>query len=102
MSLEKELTGLKQELAEHRQEMRGFMKDQTEIMKKSVELATAQAHQGSLVSKLFNMQETLSERVRELEMQSGTHSTKTQYNRDLIRIILTTLVGIGVYFIRIS
>ncbi|WP_158117216.1 chromosome partitioning protein ParA [Vibrio cincinnatiensis] len=83
-----------------RTEMRDYMKQQTQLMSQMVELQTKHSNLEGQFMRLERSVDDVESRLRPLEQgQSGTNE-KTQYNRDLIWLLLGIVASTVTFFIR--
>ncbi|MDA0109011.1 chromosome partitioning protein ParA [Vibrio sp. La 4.2.2] len=83
-----------------RSEMRECMQQQTELMRQMVELQTKHNNLESTVRRIQKVSDETLRRLIPLEQAISGASVKSQYNRDLIWVILLFVVGIASWKVR--
>ncbi|WP_051867854.1 hypothetical protein [Vibrio sp. ER1A] len=89
-----------QEFVVFRDEMRVAIQNQTELMKEMVELHTKHNSLEKLVYRIDKRLDQVNERLLHIEQNQGGTNVKTQYNRDLIWLLLSLVIGFAGYAMR--
>ncbi|WP_120510962.1 chromosome partitioning protein ParA [Photobacterium salinisoli] len=90
----------RREFTDFRQEMRDYMAAQTSLMSQMVELQTKHINLESRVDRNERDLEEMEKRIRPLESNQNGSAAATKYNRDLIWLMLSFIVGLAAYALK--